>query len=105
MRRRKERYHSPAAPQSPVSDTTPISGRLDVTPARVLKRWRPESHFTSENFLRVTASSSCLTGEKRVRDCPQISVSEQGKLKFGTGGLPQALHSISTAQLSRYQRG
>jgi hypothetical protein len=30
IRRRKERYHYAAVYQSPVSDTTPISGGLDV---------------------------------------------------------------------------
>jgi len=31
IRRRKERYHYAAETQSPVSDTMPLSGGLDVT--------------------------------------------------------------------------
>ena len=67
------------------------AGGLNLTsPAKIFAR-----HHLRQN----------LGGEKRVRDSPQISVWGQEEIKFKAGRLPQALHSISTAQLSRMNRG
>jgi hypothetical protein len=60
--------------------------------------------FRAKNFARHHLRRM-LGGEKRVRDCPQISVWGQGKIKFRAGRLPQALHSISTARFFRMNKG
>src|ERR1700735_2854279 len=59
----------------------------------------PTKNFAHHRLRRI------LGDEKRVRDCPQIRVWGQGKIKFRAGRLPQALHSISTAQFSRMSKG